>query len=92
MATSKQNSRLEVRLNSKHKSLIEKAASYRGQTLSSFTVFTLVEEAKRVVENHGKIRFSDRDRDRFLQLLDQSPEPNSQLIRAAKRYVERVRT
>ena len=91
VANLKQKARLEVRLNSRNKSLIEKAAAYRGQTLSSFTISTLVEEARKVVESHGKIRLSDRDRDTFLALLEKPPEPNARLIRTAKRYSRSVR-
>jgi uncharacterized protein (DUF1778 family) len=90
MATTANNTRLDVRLGEEQKKLIEQAAGFLGQTISAFTVATLVRQAEEVVERFGTLRLSDRDRDAFLAALDNPPAPNAKLRRAAKRYAAKV--
>ncbi|MBN1346410.1 MAG: DUF1778 domain-containing protein [Phycisphaerae bacterium] len=85
-----QNTRLDVRLAEEHKKLIEQAAGFMGQTVSAFTVSTLIREAEEIVERFGMLRLSDRDRDAFLAALDSPPEPNAKLRKAVKRHAKKV--
>jgi uncharacterized protein (DUF1778 family) len=78
--------RLDFRLSRQHKALIEKAAAYSGESLTGFAVATLVSTARRIVSEHETVALSDRDRDRFLALLDAPPEPSDALRRAARRH------
>ncbi len=82
--------RMDVRLASEHKALIEKAAAYSGESLTGFTVSTLVREARRVVQEHETVTLSTRDRERFVALLDSPPAPNEALRGAAERHAELV--
>ena len=91
MATGRQDKRLDVRLSAEHKQIIERAAGLLGQTVSAFTVSTLVQQAEQVVERFGVLRLTDRDRDLFLAALDNPPEPNARLRRAARSHAEKVR-
>lgn len=75
-----------LRLNVDAKLLIEQAAAAKGQTVSDFAVSTLVRSAEEVLERLERRRLSDRDRDRFLEMLDSSDEPNPALKRAARDY------
>jgi len=77
--------RMDVRLASDHKALIERAAAYSGETLTGFAVSTLVREATRIVQEHEIVTLSERDRDRFVELLDNPPAPGDALRRAAER-------
>ncbi len=90
MATTANNTRLDVRLGEEQKKLIERAAGFLGQTISAFTVATLVHQAEQVVERFGMLRLSDRDRDAFLAALDNAPQPNAKLRKAAKRHAKQV--
>ena len=76
---------------SDRKDLIEQAAGLLGQTISAFTVSTLVREARDVVERFGTVSLSDRDRDAFLAALDNPPKPNARLKRALKSHGKLVR-
>ena len=80
--------RMDFRLNPDHKALIERAAAYSGETVTGFAVSTLVREARRVLEEHETTTLSDRDRDRFVDLLDHPPPPIEALRRAARRHGE----
>jgi uncharacterized protein (DUF1778 family) len=73
------------------KDLIEQAAGLLGQTISAFTVSTLVREARDVVERFGTVSLSDHDRDTFLAALDNPPKPNARLKRAFKAHDKLVR-
>ncbi len=85
MAT-KMDARLDVRLPGPLKELIQQAADLSGQTVSDFVVSTLTEKARRMVQQERLTILSDRDRDRFLKMLDADIKPNSALRRAAKWY------
>ena len=79
-----------MRLSADQKNLIEEAAARSGQPVASFTVAALMDAAQRVVDAQCKIRLSSRNWDLFLKLLDDPPEPNERLRRAAWHYEENV--
>lgn len=82
----KSNERLDVRLRSDNKALIEEAATLSGKTISEYVVSTLVQQSTEVLQRHRHIRLSDRDRDQFLAVLDATDEPNTSLSQAARKY------
>ena len=86
-ATAKNDARLSLRLPSHLKQTIEQAAALTGQTVSDFAVSTLVRSARSVIEEHDRTVLSNRDRDRFLSLLDDADaSPNEALLGAARRH------
>ncbi len=89
-ATARSEDRMDVRLASEHKALIEKAAAYSGESLTGFAVSTLVREARRIVQEHETVTLSTRDRERFVALLDNPPPPSEELRRAAQRHRELI--
>ena len=82
----KEDARLNVRLRHDIKDRIEKAAAIRGKSLTEFAVAALTDVADDVLQHHQMTQLSDRDRDRFLALLDAPPRPNAALKRAAKTH------
>lgn len=90
MTTTKSDARINVRLASELKQTIEEAAAALGQTVSEFTVSTVVQEARQVLEAAQVTKLSQRDRDQFLAALDDTnASPNSALKAAARRYRKR---
>lgn len=87
---SKASARLDFRLTAEVKLLIEQAAAAKGQTVSDFAVSTLVRSAEEVLERIERRKLSDRDRDRFLELLEQDDEPTPTLKKAARAYKRSV--
>ena len=75
--------RLDVRLPSQLKDLIQQAAELSGQTISDFVVSTLSDRARKIVQEERLTVLSDRDRDIFLKMLDSDAKPNQALRRAA---------
>jgi uncharacterized protein (DUF1778 family) len=91
MATGARDARLNFRLPSDLKEVIEEAAASLGQSVSDFAVSTLVQQARSVIEQRNVTVLSDRDRDRFSDLLDEAEaRPNAALTKAAKRYKKQL--
>ena len=92
MATSStSDARINFRLPSELKQTIEQAASELGQTVSDFTVSTLVREAREVLQQTQQTRLSNKDRNLFLKALDSvDAKPNNALKAAARRYKKRL--
>jgi uncharacterized protein (DUF1778 family) len=87
MATGTRDARLNFRLPSELKEVTEEAAASLGQSVSDFAVSTLVRQARSVIEQRDVTALSDRDRDRFVALLDDvKARPNAALLKAARRY------
>lgn len=82
----KSSARLDVRLRSDNKALIEEAATLSGKTVSEYVVSTLLQQSTEVLKRHRYIRLSNRDRDQFLALLDAPDEPSASLTHAARKY------
>lgn len=82
----KNDDRLDFRLNSEAKRVIEQAAALSGQTVKQFAVSTLVQSAEEVLARRQTIHLSNRDRDLFLALLDADEGPNETLREAAERF------
>ena len=85
-AASKNDVRLQIRLDRQAKELIERAACATGQSVNDFAASVLVENARRVLQEHGTTVLSDQDRNLFLALLDSDAKPNDALKRAVKKY------
>jgi len=91
MPTTNSDARINVRLASDLKQLVEEAAVALGQTVSDFTISTIVREARQVIQDAQFTRLSNRDRDIFLAALDSSDaKPNDALKAAARRYKKRM--
>ncbi len=90
-SSTKSDARLNFRLAADMKDTIEEAAALTGQTVSDFAISVLVGSARRVIQEHDKTVLTNRDRDTFLALLDQTDaRPNTALVAAARRYKKRL--
>lgn len=83
--------RLDFRLTSSNRKLIERAALLLGQPLTAFAVQVLVEQAERVIAQDTNRKLSARDWKRFLEVLDDDSVTPA-LAKAAKRYRKRTAT
>jgi uncharacterized protein (DUF1778 family) len=90
MATVSDGLNLEVSLTADQRSLVESAAAAVGQPIAAFVASAVVDKARKTVESRRGIRLSDRDRDHFLALLDNPPEPGPGLLRAAQQHQDNV--
>jgi uncharacterized protein (DUF1778 family) len=87
------SARIEFRVNAKLKKEIERAAAVENRSLTDFATAVLSEAAREILaeqSRHEHVRLSDRDRDRFLAILDAPPAPNAALLAAARKHRRRV--
>ncbi len=91
MSETRSDARINFRLSGELKQTIEEAAAEMGQSISDFAVSTLVQTARKILQDQQVTRLSRRDRDRFIAMLDNtSSRPNQALSNAAKRYKKQV--
>lgn len=75
-----ESARINLRTSPEAKALIERAAALMGSTVSSFMLQNAYEAAARLVAQQDVMTLSDRDRDAFLNALENPPEPTPALI------------
>ena len=92
MSTAKSEARINFRLSHELKQTIEEAAAEMGQSVSDFAVSTLVQTARKILQDQQVTRLSDRDRRQFVSILDgETSKPNAALVAAVNRYKKQVR-
>jgi len=91
MSTSSgKDSRLNFRLPSELKDVIEEAATAMGQSVSDYAIATLVKNSQAILQQSQSTTLSAKERRAFMALLDETEaKPNRALSAAAKRYKKR---
>ncbi|MFT6835163.1 MAG: hypothetical protein ACJA0H_001198 [Francisellaceae bacterium] len=80
-----QTGRIEIKTEDTVKSTLEKAAGIVGVSLSSFLIQNSLPKAKKIINDEKHIKLSDNDFNKFLEILDNPPEPNQALINLRKK-------
>jgi len=80
--------RIEARLSSEAKAVIQRAADISGRSVSDFVVASALEAAKETIREHGVIVLSARDSITFVEALLNPKGPNEALLAAARRHRE----
>jgi uncharacterized protein (DUF1778 family) len=88
-ATSQRDDRIDLRVSPDLKTLLSRAASYSGMSLSSFLVSVAAVHAKEIVAEHETLTLTPRDWEAFLTALDDTDRPRPRLTAAARRYQSR---
>lgn len=77
------NDRISLRIASKEKSLLMRAAALQHTNLTEFVIRTVVSAAREVIDQSERMQLTERDRLHVLNLLEEPPAPNEKLIAAA---------
>lgn len=80
------DARLEARMTTDQKALLQHAANLAGRTLSEFVVASAQEAAARVIQEHETARLSRKEQIAFVSALLDAPAPNARLRKAAAKY------
>lgn len=80
--------RIEARLSSEAKAVIQRAAEISGRSVSDFVVASALDAAKETIREHGVILLSARDSETFVEALLNPTGPNEALLAAAHRHRE----
>jgi uncharacterized protein (DUF1778 family) len=90
LKTPNREKRLEARVTSDQKRLIQRAAHLRGTSITDFIVAKLQEAATETIREFETLNLRDEARDRFVQALLNPPEPNEAAKAAAARYKQQI--
>jgi uncharacterized protein (DUF1778 family) len=77
--------RLETRVTREQKRLIERAAKLEGRSITDFVVAATQAVARQVIQEHGMLKLTSKDRAVFVEALLNPPEPNARLRQAVRR-------
>jgi uncharacterized protein (DUF1778 family) len=78
------NNRMSLRIRSAEKVQLLRAAALSQTDLTDFVIRHALVAAKNVIAEAENLRLSERDSLRVLDVLENPPEPNTQLIAAAR--------
>lgn len=79
MSVITKNNRIDIRLSDSDKEMIEKAASYSRQSVSSYIISVVVKQAQLDLIENETLHLSNQDRDFIISLLENPPAPNENL-------------
>lgn len=85
------DARLEARVTTGQKALLQQAAALSGRTLSEFVVASAHEAATRVIQDHETIRLSRAEQVAFVNALLKPRAPTARLRKAAAKYRQQMR-
>jgi uncharacterized protein (DUF1778 family) len=84
------NERINLRLKQSAKSLIERAASFEGKTLSSFILSSALATAKKTIHGYESIQLNEQDAQRFYDALSKPVKFNRKLTEALAEHDRRI--
>lgn len=79
MAAIAKNNRINIRVSDDDKEMLELAARYSKQSLSSYIVDIVLKQAELDIKKNETITLNNEQRDLFLKILDNPPPPNEAL-------------
>ena len=82
--------RFETRVTARQKTMLQRAATLSGRTLSEFVVASAQEAAAKVIQEHEAIRLSRADQIAFVTALLKPRAPVARLRKAAANYKQRM--
>ena len=81
--------RIELRASQKERERLLEAAEFTEMTLSGFLRQAAIEKSNEILRNRDIMTLSNKDRDLFLEALENPPKPNQRLQQAFKNYKTR---
>jgi len=82
--------RLEARITSEQKRIIERAAGLRGTSVTEFVVASAQQAATNAIRDYEMLSLHAKAREAFVNALLNPPAPNAAANRAAARYRRRI--
>lgn len=82
--------RLEARVTTQQKALLQHAAALCGRTLSEFVVASAQEAAAKVIQEYETIQLSRTEQIAFVTALLKPRAPNARLRKAAAKYRQQM--
>lgn len=78
--------RLEARVTTEQKLLIERAAALQGRTVTDFVLTSVQDAARHAIAEHQQLQLSVRDSEAFVEALLKPKSVNKRLRDTVRRY------
>ena len=82
-ATTRKPERLEARLTSKQKLLLQRAADIKGRSLTDFVISSAQAAAEETIRTHDVIELTARDAALFFATLENAPPLDPRIVTAS---------
>ncbi len=79
-----ENKRVALRIAPKQKAMLMRAVALEETDMTEFILRTALREARTVIDRAERVKLSERDSRRVLELLENPPAPNPRLTAAAR--------
>ena len=83
------NNRVALRVRSADKAVIMRAVALAQTDMTTFILRTALREAQSVIEEHERLKLTQRESRLVMELLEHAPAPNAKLRKAARAVSER---
>ena len=84
------NNRLALRVRPSDKATIMRAVALAQTDITTFILRTVLREAQSVIEEHERVKLTQRDSLLVMEMLENPPAPNAKLRKAARALPERT--
>ena len=88
--TQTKDERINLRLKHHAKLMLERAASFEGQTVSKFILNSALNNAEKTIQEHEVMALNTNDSETFFNALATPVQFNSKLATALKEHDQRV--
>jgi uncharacterized protein (DUF1778 family) len=88
--SSSRAARLEARVTTNQKTLLQRAATLSGRTLSEFVVASAEEAAAKLIRERETISLTRKEQIAFVTALLEPSPPNARLRKAAAKYRQQL--
>lgn len=88
--TRNKDARINLRLKSSAKSLIERAAGFEGKSVSHFILTSAMDQAEKTIQKHESMTLNANNAKIFLDALDKPIRFNRKLTEALTEHDDRV--
>ena len=82
--------RINLRLKPNAKLMLERAASFEGQTISKFVLSCALAHAEKTIQEHEVMSLNEKDSEAFFNALAAPVQFNDKLAAALKEHDQRV--
>ena len=83
------NNRVALRVRPGDKAVILRAVALAQTDMTTFILRTVLREAQSVIDEHERVKLTQRDSCLVMELLENPPAPNAKLRKAARAMPER---
>jgi uncharacterized protein (DUF1778 family) len=79
---------INLKMTEEFKEVIVRAAQLKMMPVNTYLINLAYENAKQVISEYETLRLSNEERDRFMALIDNPPEPTEKAKMAMRKYIK----